>query len=342
MKWGKTLLVGLAGALIAVWLGIPVPWMIGPVLATALLRVAGGDLGAPLAARSFGQWAIGTGLGLYFTPVVLGELLHYAPAILIGAAFALCLGATSGRVLARLAGIDAASGYFAAMPGGASEMANLAERYGARVDRVAAAHSLRIVLVVLIVPAAFVLSGVHGLDARGLAHHGSSLPGLLALTVLTAAGALAWRRLGQPNPWVVGPLMVAAAITGLSVELSGLPPALSAAGQLCIGVSLGCRFTREFFRTAPRFILAVVITTLGMLTVAALFAALLAWLAGMPLAPVVLGLAPGGIAEMCITAQALQLGVPLVTSFHVIRMLAVVILSGPLYGRLQRRGSTAS
>lgn len=322
----------------ALWLDLPVPWMIGPLAATAMLRIAGADLGAPLFARFFGQWAIGTGLGLYFSPVVFAELLHYAPAIVVGAIFALVLGIYSGRVLARLAGIDATSAYFASMPGGASEMANLADRFGARVDQVAAAHSLRIVLVVLIVPAAFVLSGVHGLDTRGLVHPSFSLSGLLLLGLVTAVAALGWRRLGQPNPWVVGPLLAGAALTGAGIELSSLPLVFSAAGQLCIGVSLGCRFTAEFFRTAPRLIAAVMFTTLAMLAIAAAFGASLAWVSGLPLAPVMLGTAPGGIAEMCITAQALQLGVPLVTSFHVIRMLAVVVLSAPLYRRLQRRG----
>jgi membrane AbrB-like protein len=341
-RWTLTLLFGLAGALGALWLNIPVPWMIGPVTATALLQLSGLDLSVPPPARPFGQWAIGTGLGLYFTPVVFAELLHYAPAILVGATFALILGTLTGRVLAKLAGIDAGTAYFAAMPGGASEMVNLAERFGSRVDRVAAAHSLRIILVVLVVPAAFVLSGVHGFDNRGLAHHSYNPMGLLALALASAAGAMAWRRLNQPNPWVVGPLLVVAALTGAGVELSSLPHAISAVGQLCIGVSLGCRFTPEFFRTAPRFVAAVMITTVGMLVIAAGFGALLGWLSGLPIAPVVLGTAPGGIAEMCITAQALQLGVPLVTSFHVIRMLAVVVLCGPLYVRLSRHSGTAS
>jgi uncharacterized membrane protein AbrB (regulator of aidB expression) len=44
-----------------------------------------------------------------------------------------------------------------------------------------------------------------------------------------------------------------------------------------------------------------------------------------------LGVAPGGIAEMAITAKVLQLGVPLVTAFQVFRMAGVVLVTGPLY-----------
>ena len=45
--------------------------------------------------------------------------------------------------------------------------------------------------------------------------------------------------------------------------------------------------------------------------------------------------APGGIAEMCITAKVLQLGVPLVTAAHVTRVLILINAIAPLY-RLAR------
>jgi uncharacterized membrane protein AbrB (regulator of aidB expression) len=45
----------------------------------------------------------------------------------------------------------------------------------------------------------------------------------------------------------------------------------------------------------------------------------------------VLATSPGGIAEMALTARVLHLGVPVVTAFHVARMVAVVLGIGPLY-----------
>ena len=44
-------------------------------------------------------------------------------------------------------------------------------------------------------------------------------------------------------------------------------------------------------------------------------------LAGVSVPTMILAMAPGGIAEMCITAKVLQLGVPLVTAAHVVRVL---------------------
>ena len=95
---------------------------------------------------------------------------------------------------------------------------------------------------------------------------------------------------------------------------------------------------------ALRFVGAVVVSVLAAIGLATLFGVALAWLAGQNAATMVLGMAPGGVAEMAITAKVLQLGVPLVTAFHVTRLLAVLLLTGPLFVRARawRRVRSAS
>jgi uncharacterized membrane protein AbrB (regulator of aidB expression) len=51
----------------------------------------------------------------------------------------------------------------------------------------------------------------------------------------------------------------------------------------------------------------------------------------------VLGTSPGGIAEMCITAKVLQLGVPAVTALHVTRYVMVLMLTERLWRWEARR-----
>jgi uncharacterized membrane protein AbrB (regulator of aidB expression) len=81
--------------------------------------------------------------------------------------------------------------------------------------------------------------------------------------------------------------------------------------------------------------------TLAMIVLSAGVGAMLAAAVGLHPATGVLGTAPGGIAEMCITAKVLQLGVPAVTAFHVLRYLAVLLLTAPLFRGEQRRLSAA-
>ena len=99
---------------------------------------------------------------------------------------------------------------------------------------------------------------------------------------------------------------------------------------------LGSRFQQDFLHGAPRFIGAVVATVLAAIGAAALFGAVLAWISGLSVFTLALGLAPGGIAEMCITAKVLQLGVPLVTAFHVTRVVALLLLTAPLFALVRR------
>lgn len=326
-----TLCIGLLAAGVCQWIGTPLPWMIGPLFATAAARMAGTQLYNPVQVREAGQWAIGTALGLYFTPAVLKVLVSYIGFIGAGVLFALLLGALCGWLLHRLSGIDKTTAFFAMAVGGASEMATQGERHGAKVDRVAAAHSLRIMMVVAIIPFCFQFAGVHGSDLYVPGARVVDYGGLALLVLLTIAGAVLLRRMNSPNAWVIGPLAVTIALTASGVNLSALPEWMVRLGQLFIGISLGTRFTPEFLHTAPRYLASVALCALTAMAIAATFALGLAAASGMNPATAILATSPGGIAEMSLTAKTLQLGVPIVTAFHVTRMAALVMTIGPLF-----------
>jgi uncharacterized protein len=326
-----TLAIGLLAAGVCLQLDTPLPWLIGPLFATAGARMAGMHLHGPVQVRQAGQWAIGTALGLYFTPVVLATLVSYIGFIAGGVVFAMALGALCGRALQRLSGIDATTAFFAMAVGGASEMAVQGERHGAAVDRVAAAHSLRIMMVVAIVPFCFKFSGVHGLDVYVPGARVVHYDGLLLLALLTSMGALALQRMRWPNAWVIGPLLVTIALTAFEVHLSALPEWAVHFGQLFIGVALGTRFSPAFLHTAPRYMASVALASALAMLLAAGFGLALAAVSGMHPATAILATAPGGIAEMSLTAKNLQLGVPVVTAFHVTRMVTLVLTIGPLF-----------
>jgi len=333
----KGLAIGFAAALLCVAVHAPVPWMIGPLVAVAACRSAGIECAAPAGGRQAGQWVIGTALGLYFTPVVAGLVARMWWLLLFAALFALALGYFCGYLVARLAGIDKTTAVFASVPGGAAEMSVLGERYGARVDEVAAAQSLRLMLVVIVIPWVFAALNAHGVDAFQPGTTRVEGFGLAALLACTLAGGLVLQRLGVANAFVLGALAVAIPLTAAEVNLSAVPRWLTNVAQLLLGCALGARFERSFLRRAPRFVAAVVLSVGAAMAISAVFGVAMAEATGLHPATLVLATAPGGIAEMSITAKVLELGVPLVTAFHVSRVVILLTCTAPLFGWLRRR-----
>jgi len=329
-----------AGAVCAL-LHVPLPWMIGPMLAVAAVRISGRHIVGPRGGRQAAQWIIGTALGLYFTPPVAARVGGIFWLLLIGALFAIALGYACGFLLARLAGTDRTTAVFASVPGGAAEMAVLGERFGARVDQVAAAQSLRILMVVLIVPSVFASLRFHGADPFAASAADVHWPVLLALLAGTAIAGLTLQRVGVPNAFVLGALAVAIPLTASGVDTSAMPLWMLNGAQLLLGCALGSRFNRGFIGRAPRFVGAVVLTVALAMLLSAAFATGLAWLSGFHPATLILATAPGGIAEMAITAKVLDLGVPVVTAFHVTRVILLLSCTGPLFAWLRRRRRAA-
>lgn len=320
-----------AGAALCVWLRTPLPWMIGPLLTMAIGEISGLRLQAMPFGRQAGQVVIASALGLYFTPQVLRQLLDYGLFMILGGLLAVVIGFLGAWILHRLTDTDWATAYFASVPGGAAEMSVLGENFGARVERIALSQSVRVALIVLIVPSAIMASGAHGSDAYQAAALAVRHPQLEFMLLLASLGGLVLYRLNVPNGWMLGPLFVSIALTLGESGLSAIPMPLTNAGQLLIGCALGSRFERSFMISAPRFLLAVIWSVAAALAVALAFALLFAFLMHLPIATMLLALTPGGIAEICVTAKVLQLGVPVVTAFHVIRLIILVTCGGPIF-----------
>jgi len=325
-----------SGALCA-WLRTPLPWMIGPLVGMAIFQFGGATLESPPLGRETGQLVIGVALGLYFTPPVAREVLANGPMLLAAGTGVFLIGIAASAFLERAARVDHATAFFSSAIGGAAEMVNLAERHGALVDRVALAHSLRLLVVVPLVPIAITLLGQSGTDDYRPVVVVFDPAQLALLAGLALAGAFAWRRTSLPNPFMMGPLLLVIGLTAGGLVFSSMPSWMTNAAQLLLGCNLGARFQRSFLREAPRFMAAVLSSVALMLVLGTFLALGLAWSAGLMPATLLLPCAPGGIAEMAITAKVLRVGVAFVTAAHVMRFVIVMLFTEPAFRLLARR-----
>lgn len=327
-------LAALLGALSAQAAEVPLPWLLGPLFFVGTLRLFSAPVATIRPLRNVGQWIIGVSLGLYFSPEIGRLILDHWFALIVGMLVALLLGIFGTCLLCRLGRVDVKTAWFSSAIGGASEMSVLAERYGARVDLVASAHSLRVLAVVTIIPFSFEFAGIAGTDLSALSSTSVKYGDLLLIGLLATAVGMLFARWRLASAWVLGPLAATAFLTLSETAVTSMPGWVINVGQLLLGWAIGDRYRPAFFKAAPRFISAVGIFSLLSISIVGVLGLGTAHLTGLPLPTVWLGMAPGGLAEMAITAKVLMLGVPMVTAFQVSRMAFVVTVTGVIYKRV--------
>lgn len=313
-------------------LGTPLPWLLGSLAATGVLGLLGRAAKLPSLGVRSGQITIGIALGLYFTPTVLLTLWSMLGWILASALLTCLLSLAGAVFLQRLTQLDSKTCFYAAAIGAASDMAIQANRQGARGDLVAIAHSVRVTLVVSIVPVVAAMLEGHGQVDRSLASQGVVyLPILPTLGLMALASVVGWAasKTRFPNPWVLGPLFVAIG-AAFALPDHRLDAALVAAGQVLLGWNLGQRFTLKLFQETPRLVLAASTMTLAFGAVCLIMATLVHFGAGLGWTSAFVATCPGGIAEMAITAKVLGLDPPTVTAFHAVRLILMVAGAGLL------------
>lgn len=313
------------------FLGVPLPWLLGPMLSVGALSMAGLTLSMPKGARQTGQLLLGTGIGLNFTPAVAVFVMDHIAVMVICALASILFGLVSALYLRKVAKVDMATAYFASVPGGVVEMAIQATKWGGEMAPVSLAQSLRILCVVTTIPTALTLMGAVGhspFEAQNLPFDLRGFPVLIALSLLFG-GLMAWRKI--TNGWLLGPLAAGALVTVLDLHLSGMPRELLNLSQVLIGSFIGLRYRRELVLPLRRFLPHALLSTLVLVGLNILFGLGVAEVTGLPAASMVLSVSPGGMAEMSITAAVLELGVPLIAAFHIIRIFLVIALSGFIF-----------
>ena len=319
----KALVVGIPVGYLFHRLHTPIPWMIGPMIAVAALNLTGVRVDSPPYARQMGQVILGSAVALYFTPTVVSALAVNLPAIVAATVAVFLVGVLGALTLSRASGVDAKSTFFASIPGGAMAMAVLADRYGSQIAPVAVAHRLRVTLVVILIP--FVLT-YGGIPLVGSAYRPVVPLDYSVLALWLAAGFVLGEiseRLGLHNGYLLTPIFFGAALTVSGIQLSAVPRWMTEFAQLMFGLVLGARYERAFFARYKLFIPFALLNSFFILIASVVAGVVLAWAFDLPVATMIIATSPGGLAEMTITAQALQISVPLVVAFHLFRVVMV-------------------
>lgn len=327
-----TYAIGAGGGVAAKAAHLPLPMLLGSLLAVGAAAIGGlrpvGHLPqAPQKLRMLVIPVIGIAIGGSARPEILAEAPSWLPSLAALCLFIPFVHYAGFRLLVATGRTDRRTAFYGTAPGGLVETVQMGEEAGADIQMLAMLQFLRLIITIVFVPLAFTWMEGHAVGSAGGARvEGAALGAadVAILAVCAVVGALLGLRLKLPAGHVLGPIVLsgAAHVAGLT---EAVPPGwMIAAAQVVIGTSLGVRFAgmpKGRILVAMRLALMNAVLTIG---TAVGFALAVAPLTGQPVRAVFLAFAPGGLVEMGLIALSLKMSILYVTAHHLLRIILAV------------------
>jgi membrane AbrB-like protein len=292
---------------------------------------------SPLVFR-VGQALVGVVIGGLVKLPTLVRLAADWPSVLLVTFGTLLISLAAGRLLALHRDVSPATGAFALIAGGASGIVALARELGADDRVVTIVQYLRVLLVLLAMPlVAAVL--FHPRSGAGELVSGPTrwLPDLVFVALAVGLGLFLQRFVRAPATALLGPLLVAVAISasGLLGQVS-VPTLLANVGYALIGIRVGLRFTRASLVSIARLLPFATVLIVLVIAACALLGLVLSAVTGVDRLTAYLATTPGGLFAVLATAADSGSDVTYVLAVQVIRVFAMLLFA-PLLGRWFRR-----
>jgi len=282
---------------------------------------------------------IGAMIGTRFSPELLTLLPQFWISGLALIPFILLAHGGSYAIMRKLGGYNKLDAYFAALPGGIIDSAALAEEAGADLRVVTAQHFIRIILVVASVPLLFLFiegNAVGSLAGQTMATTDYDVVDIALILTIALVGLLIGQRTGLPVSHMIGPLLLALALSVSGIVEIDIPPWLGHAAQYVVGTALGAQFSGVSRRLLVRGLGMGLLSGAYMLFLAAMFATILVQFVPADFGAMFISFTAGGLAEMSLIALSLNFNPVVVALHHLVRILLTVYVGNFLSRRVFR------
>ncbi|BBU59121.1 ammonia monooxygenase [Mameliella alba] len=329
----ETALTAATGVALFTLLGLPLPFLFGPLAACLLAALAQRPL------QGFGQVSkgfrtiLGVAVGASLTPDVVAALPSMAASLAFIPLYILVIGLIGVPYFHRVHGFDRVTAWYAAMPGGLQDMIIFGTEAGGDPRALSLIHATRVMIIVTVAPMILTF-GFGSALTNDIGAPAAEIP-LHELALMAAAALIGWKggeRIGLFGASILGPMIVTAVLS-LSGFIHARPPAEAIlAAQFFIGVGIGVGYVGITLGELRRVVLAGVLFVLILAVLAAIFSEIVVLLGLAPPVEGFLAFAPGGQAEMTVLAIVAGADLGFVIVHHLTRVF-LVITGAPLAAR---------
>jgi len=333
-----TLLLGLIGSLLALYLRFPIPWLLGSLLFCA----SGKLMGLPVQTLNpkVERW-MRVAIGVFLGPSVATSIQQAGtdlPFAMMAAVFVTTITVLLGTPwFERQAALSRPSAFMSAFPGGLSMLLALAGDIGKQRAEVLLVHAVRVVIVVVSISLLARALGVP-IDPNpllsSLVWSTESSYGVLAALIVVCF--LVAEKLRWAGGHVMIPMIITALITFFTDIIIEPPALLKTCALLVFGIVIGCEVANGPRKKYVRLFMSSTIFTTVVMAVVAMLAWFMTGIVEQGFLVLFLALAPGGIAEVSLVAFALGLDAGLVALVHSCRFIFIITV-GPICMKFFRK-----
>jgi hypothetical protein len=331
-----TLALATAGVAVFWLLGLPLPFLFGPMTACLIAALAGVRL------RGMGQVSVaartilGVAVGASVTPALVAQLPQMALSVALIPVYIIAIAAIGVPFFRKVYGFDWPTSWYAAMPGGLQDMVIFGQEAGADVRALSLIHATRVLVIITLAPLILTFGFGQSLD-NPIGQPVGDIP-LTELGIMVVAALVGWKggeRIGLFGASILGPMIVTAGLS-LTDIIHFRPPAEAIlAAQYLIGIGIGVGYVGVTLHELRRDVAAGIVFVLILAGLAALFTEIVVFFELARPVEGFLAFAPGGQAEMTVLAIVAGADLGFVIVHHLTRIL-IVISGAPLAARLFR------
>lgn len=320
-----TLALGAVGGLLFTFIGLPAAWLSGAMIVVAIAALSRLPVAIPGLMRNGLFIILGLSMGAGVSPDVVQRVSQWPVSMAVLFLVVILVTLATYAFLRITAGWDRTSAYFGALPGALSFVMALAAETKSDLARIAASQSIRLLILVAVLPYAVTGSTdhvMHGMERPVL----PTLTELAVLFALCTAASLLAVRLRLPGGWLTGAFFMSSALNATGTIPVALPQWMLIPCYIGLGCFIGCRFEQTTWRS----FLSMVGVGLGAVAVGLAVSAGAAWAVsyalGLPFGQLLLAYAPGGLEVMTLLAFMLDLDPAFVAAHQLARYIGMVLL----------------
>ena len=340
-RYIKTMIVSLVafvGGYCFERLGIYLPWMLGPLFVILIMKMKFGRYFYwPKKARSLGLIILGVQLGSSFTKPALEEMVLHLPYMLLSTIAVTLFTVVTGLLMAKPLKLNLGTALLGSFPGGLSQMVILSEELkNVNETVVAFMQTFRVIVVISIVPwmVTHVLSNDADTIKQSMEQHffwfQYDWKFALLLVVLLVLFISIFKKIYFPLPYLLGPLIAATLFNLIGPGAPEIPSFWLNLSQLMIGAHLGYTLKVDNHQLFKKMFGAIFISNVLLIGFCYGITLVFRKFISIPENELFLSLAPGGVAEMSVTALSIHANVSIVASFHLFRILFILFIVSPL------------